>query len=80
MKQGSGITSRDGARKIEPRAHAINPAGVSQIGSAMGNHSTDSQGKILHGSSISIDAGRGFSPPRDAGRTVHHTGSQKRHG
>ena len=77
MKQGSGINSRDGSRKIEPRSHAINPAGVSQIGSAMGNHATDT-GKILHGSSISMDAGRGFEAPRDAGRTTHHSGSQGR--
>jgi len=64
-------------RKREPVAHAINPAGVSQIGSAMGNHATDT-GKILHGASISMDAGRGFESPRDSGRTVHHSGSQGR--
>lgn len=66
------------SRKREPIAHAMNPAGVSQIGSAMGNHSMDS-GKILHGASISMDAGRGFEAPKDSGRTVHHGGSQRRH-
>lgn len=76
MKQGSGNNSASG-RKTEPRAHAINPAGVSQIGSAMGNHATDT-GKILHGSSISMDAGRGFEAPKDSGRTIHHGGSQGR--
>ena len=76
MKQDRAVTSMSG-RKREPVAHAINPAGVSQIGSAMGNHATDT-GKILHGSSISMDAGRGFEAPRDSGRTVHHTGSQGR--
>lgn len=69
------VTSMSG-RKREPIAHAINPAGVSQIGSAMGNHASDAGGKILHGSSISMDAGRGFEAPMDAGRTVHHNGSQ----
>ncbi len=65
---------KDG-RKREPIAHAINPAGVSQIGSVLGNHATD-HGKILHGASISMNAGRGFEAPKDAGRTVHHNGSQ----
>lgn len=64
-----------GSMKREPIAHAMNPAGVSQIGQALGNHATD-QGKILHGASISMNAGRGFEAPKDAGRTVHHGGSQ----
>ena len=76
MRQGSGTSTMSG-RKTEPRAHAISPAGVSQIGSAMGNHATDT-GKILHGSSISIDKGRGFEAPKDSGRTIHHGGSQGR--
>lgn len=75
MMQERAVTSMSG-RKREPIAHAINPAGVSQIGSNMGNHASDSQGKILHGSSISMDAGRGFTAPHDAGRTIHHGGSQ----
>lgn len=77
MRQGSGHNSMS-AGKREPRAHAISPAGVSQIGSAMGNHATDT-GKILHGSSISMDAGRGFEAPKDSGKTIHHGGSQRRH-
>ncbi len=76
MSQNRTVTSMSG-RKMEPKAHAISPAGVSQIGSAMGNHATDT-GKILHGASISMDAGRGFEAPKDSGRTVHHTGSQGR--
>jgi hypothetical protein len=51
---------------------------VSQIGQALGNHATDT-GKILHGSSISMDAGRGFEAPKDSGKTIHHGGSQRRH-
>lgn len=74
MKQSRAVTSMSG-QKREPIAHAMNPAGVSQIGQAMGNHATD-QGKILHGASISMDRGRGFEAPTDAGRTVHHNGSQ----
>jgi hypothetical protein len=74
MKQGSGRNSMAG-QKREPIAHAINPAGVSQIGSAMGNHATE-VGKTLHGASVSMDRGRGFEAPKDAGRTVHHNGSQ----
>jgi hypothetical protein len=72
---GPGYKTGAGSRKIEPRAHAMNPAGVAQIGSAMGNHATDT-GKILHGASVSMDRGRGFEAPKDAGRTVHHGGSQ----
>jgi hypothetical protein len=64
-----------GSMKREPIAHAMNPAGVAQIGSAMGNHATG-VGKILNGASVSIDRGRGFEAPKDAGRTVHHGGSQ----
>lgn len=76
MKQGSGNNSNAG-RKTEPNSRAVSPAGVSQIGSAMGNHVTD-QGKILHGVSKPMYEGRGFEAPHDAGRTSHHSGSQGR--
>jgi len=66
-------------RKREPIAKAVSPAGVSQIGEAMGNHATDSQGKILHGVSKPLYIGRGFEAPK-VGTTVHHGGSQRRHG
>ena len=55
------MTSMSG-QKREPIAHAINPAGVSQMGSAMGNHVTG-EGKILHGSSVTMDRGRGWRRP-----------------
>lgn len=74
MSQNRAVTSMS-AQKREPIAHAMNPAGVSQIGQAMGNHATG-VGKILHGSSVSMDRGRGFEAPMDAGRVVHHNGSQ----
>lgn len=77
MKQGHASSSGPASRKMEPRATIVNPAGVSQIGQALGNHATD-QGKTLHGASKPLYAGRGFEAPHDAGRTVHHCGSQGR--
>lgn len=74
MKQGSGNSSA-GSRKMEPMVRAVNPAGVSQIGQALGNHATDT-GHILHGASKELYAGKGFEAPKDAGRTIHHGGSQ----
>ena len=74
MTQRRVVTSMSG-RKMEPMPHAMSPAGVSQIGQAMGNHATDN-GKILHGASKSMDAGRGFTAPHDSGRTIHHGASQ----
>ena len=77
MKQGSASSSGPGSRKVEPRARAVNPAGVSQIGSALGNHATDTQGKILHGASEELYKGKGFEAPK-TGTTIHHSGSQGR--
>lgn len=78
MNQGRASSSGPGSRKTEPRPHAVDPAGVSQIGQAMGNHATDT-GKILHGASKPLYAGKGFEAPHDQGRTIHHGGSQGRH-
>jgi hypothetical protein len=75
MRQGQASSSGPAGRKIEPRSHAVSPAGVSQIGEAMGNHATDVT-ENLHGSSEALYSGRGFEAPRDAGRTIHHGGSQ----
>lgn len=77
MKQGSASSSRMGSTKREPIAHAVSPAGVSQMGEALGNHATD-VGKTLHGASEPMYKGRGFEAPHDAGRTIHHGGSQGR--
>ena len=66
-------------KKVEPKAHAVNPAGVSQIGEALGNHATG-QGRILHGVSKELYAGKGFEAPAPKGTTVHHGGSQRKHG
>ena len=76
MKQGSGNNSM-GGRKTEPHVTSINPRAVAQIGTALGNHATDS-GKKLDPIE-QMHAGRGFANPSDTGRTIHHGGSQKRH-
>jgi hypothetical protein len=65
-------------QKREPIAYAVDPAGVSQLGSAMGNHATGS-GKILHGASKELYAGKGFEAPKDQGCTTHDCGSQGKH-
>lgn len=56
---------------------AVNPAGVSQIGQALGNHATDT-GRVLHGAQEAMHKGRGFSAPGIAS-TNHHSGSQGKH-
>ena len=76
MKQGSGH-STNSARKVEPRVTAINPKAVSQIGQALGNHVMESNRAL--DPRESMHAGRGFTSPKDDGRTIHHGGSQKRH-
>lgn len=77
MKQGQASSSGPGSRKREPIAHAVSPAGVSQIGEAMGNHVTDSA-KILRGGAVSMYEGRGYEAPTNKS-TQHHSGSQGRH-
>jgi hypothetical protein len=77
VKQGTGHSS-DSARKVEPRAMAVNPKAVAQIGTALGNKATDVPG-TLRGGAEAMHKGRGFSAPHDEGRTIHHGGSQRRH-
>lgn len=74
MKQGSSSYTA-AEKKREPMVHSVSPGGVSQIGSAMGNHVTDN-GQILRGASLPMYSGRGFEAPHDTGRTIHHGGSQ----
>lgn len=66
------------AKKIEPVSHSINPRAVAQIGLSMGNKATDVP-HTLRGGVEDINKGRGFTAPHDAGRTIHHGGSQRRH-
>lgn len=77
MKQGSGKTVVEVKREPHPRA--INPAGVAQMGNHVGNHVTE-KGTPVNKAVEHMHAGRGFTAPKDDGRTIHHGGSQKRHG
>lgn len=76
MRQGSA--SRDGpaGRKREPIAKAINPKGVSQIGSSLGNHTTDHRDPSPNAVE-NVFAGRGYEAPMRSVAT-HKSGSQRR--
>lgn len=71
-QQGRADRSGPGAQKIEPRSQGINPGGVSQIGTSIGDHSekgdTNYRGE-------SVDAGRGYRAP-GIGSKTHKGGSQ----
>jgi hypothetical protein len=75
MKQGQASSSGPGSRKIEPRSTAVNPGGVSQIGTSIGNHSdkgaSDYTGAQMY-------EGRGYEAPM-AGTKNHGSGSQGKH-
>ena len=83
------VTHRN-APKVEPKAHAKNPGGVAQYGSAVGNKVTSVTGHTPYrGDPVNI--GRGYQPPGmisdpvkavgvGGGRTIHHCGSQSTHG
>jgi hypothetical protein len=88
---GAKVVERN-APKVEPRAFAMNPEGVSQYGQAQGNHVSgiEGGGKTVQGGVKSIYAGPGYQggpvgpTPTVAGpgggRTVQHCGSQSQHG
>jgi hypothetical protein len=83
------VTHRE-AYKTEPKARAVSLPAVSQIGSSLGNHSTDSRGPMRkQGAAETLIAGRGYSPPKGpteaeckpgGGSTIHHCGTQSQHG
>ncbi len=74
MKQGRASRDvREGGMR-SPYSHADNVRAVSQIGQAMGNHSTDLGSKTLN-SIESLGAGRGFTAPQPKSRQ-YHQGSQ----
>jgi hypothetical protein len=80
MRQGQA--SRDGRYdwKREPVVKEINPKGVSQIGSSMGNHATQ-DGRTLPRGVISepmYTGKEGFGPPRNNSQATHKSGSQGR--
>ena len=64
-------------RKVEPKTTLINPAGVSQIGEALGNHATDTGDTGYRGDRIRM--GPGYTAPKDDSRTTHTAGSQGKH-
>ena len=83
---GNRTIKHSAAPKTEPKARAINPRAVSQIGSQMGNHITG-KGAPVRGAVENINAGRGYMPvgPTDnvaavgvgKGRTVYGCGTQQ---
>lgn len=74
MRQGRNTSHLDDY-KIEPKAMAIRPAGVAQMGSAQGNHAQDAPGRTLNPTE-KMHQGRGFEAPPLAGCKPHHSGSQ----
>lgn len=53
-------------KKVEPKAHAVNPGGVDMLGQA------------THFKKVPIYEGRGLEAPMK-GTEVHHCGSQGKH-
>jgi hypothetical protein len=86
---GSKPVTHVRAPKVEPRAHAKSPGGVSQYGEAIGTHVTNRTESGYRGDPVNI--GRGYQPPVGptdnvaavgvgGGRTVMHCGQQGLHG
>jgi hypothetical protein len=87
---GSNKVVRSMNYKTEPKARAVSLPAVSQIGSNMGNHSTDGRGPMRkQGAAETLIAGRGYSPPKGpteaeckpgGGRKIYGSGTQMQHG
>lgn len=67
MKQGQASHSLIGSTKVEPKARAVNPEAVSEMGTQVVRHS-----------SVPLYEGRGLEAPM-TGTTIHHNGSQGKH-
>jgi hypothetical protein len=84
---GARVVERD-AHKAEPRSYAMSPEGVSQYGTAMGNHVTGGGGRTTQGGVKSMYAGAGLNnvgptpcgEGPGAGRSVQPSGGQGQHG
>ena len=76
MKQGSASNSGTGSRKVEPKAHAINPGGTNMLGNMQGSHVTSSTDSKYRGEKLY--AGRGYEAPAVKSQS-HNRGSQGRH-
>lgn len=74
-KQGRADISGPRDQKVEPRPQGINPAGVSQIGTAIGDHA-ERGGTNYRGEPM--NAGRGYRAP-GIGTMTHKSGSQGKH-
>ena len=79
MRQGRASRDNNDGRKVEPNSRAISPAAVSQIGTMLGNHATES-GRNLRGASKPLYAGRGYDykAPAYVNKEVYKGGSQGR--
>lgn len=79
MRQGQASRNVRESTKVEPKANAINPRAVGQIGTTLGNHITE-RGETMSPDKVAerMHKGRGFQAPHDAGRTIHQGGSQRR--
>jgi hypothetical protein len=88
---GLGMNKQVNSRnpKVEPRARAMNPGGVGQLGQAQGTHVTNHSESPYRGENLI--GKRGYEPPGmisdpvkavgvGGGRTVHHCGAQGTHG
>jgi hypothetical protein len=83
---GSNKVSHGSYPKQEPKARAVNPGGAAQIGSAMGNHTTE--GGTLKNPAVPLYAGPGYAakgptptvPGPGGGRTVYTHSTQDQHG
>jgi hypothetical protein len=81
---GGAMVRERPAPKQEPRSYGMNPGGVSQLGSAMGNHVTGGGGRTVQGGVQSMVGGAGYEavgptrsvPGPGGGRQVQHCGSQ----
>jgi hypothetical protein len=81
---GGAMVRERPAPKQEPRSHGMSVEGVSQYGTAHGNHVMDHGGRTVQGGVRSIVGGAGYEavgptrsvPGVGGGRTVAHCGSQ----
>lgn len=71
-QQGRASRSGPAGQKIEPRSQGINPGGVSQIGTSIGNHAERGDTNYR---GAAMDAGRGYHAP-SIGSKTHKGGSQ----
>ena len=72
MKQGTG-NRQVGDRKVEPSSRVVNPGGVNNLGSFIGNHTADGD---FTPKATPLYAGRGYTAPAIRSITSRKGGSQ----